>query len=140
MKLSLHKVIGIALVLALALSLTLVGCSDEAEVEETVIPVKLVVEPASTTVYSKAAPTSVSILGSGLPAEATVKVKIVVDKDMPAVGVNPSLTPSPEVNDLGAFASVLSLNGYAAGVYTVQLTIDEEVVATAPLSITEITE
>lgn len=137
MKLSLHKVIGIALVLALALSLTLVACSNESESEESVIPVKLVVEPATTTVYSRTAPTSVTILGSGLPAESTVVVKIVVDKDMPPTGVNNSLTPSPEVNDFGAFASVLSLNGYAVGVYTVQLTIDGEVVATAPLSITE---
>ena len=137
MKLALRKVVGVTLVLALALSVTLVSCSNDSEVEETAIPVKLVVEPASSTVYSRSAPTSVTILGSGLPDGASLIVKVVVDEDAPAVGINPSLTPSPEVNDFGAFASVLSLNGYAAGVYTVQLTIDGEVVATAPLSITE---
>ena len=39
MKLALRKIVGVALVLALALSITLVGCSDDSETEETAVPV-----------------------------------------------------------------------------------------------------
>ena len=130
MKLPLHKLIGIALVLALALSLTLVGCSEEAEVEETGLPVKLAVEPASAAVGG-----TVTILGSGLTTGDTIEIQICMVEDGDPVGITYSLTPVPEVNALGAFASTLSLKGYEAGVYTVLLVVDNEIVATSPIEI-----
>ena len=137
MKLCPSPKVIITLFLVLALALVSIGCAQEAVVEEEEVapPIKLVVEPSSANKIGA----KVTVLGSGLTPGDTIDIKICMATGLATgelpVGVTYSLSPIPVVNDFGAFASTLTLTGYTAGIYTVQLYVDEEVVATAPLQV-----
>lgn len=132
---ALRKIAIVAVLLALALPLTLVACGEEeAEQGEEVVSTgaALLVQPVSAKIGD-----TVSILGSGLTPGEIVGIRMCMESGAAPVGITGLLTSVPEVNEFGAFASSLKLTNFAAGVYTLELVEQDKVVATAPLQITE---
>jgi len=126
------KYLLVLALLGLALTLAGFGCSSEAsdENENGQAPTAaLLVQPVTSTVGS-----TIAVYASGLPPGA--KVQLLVDTEDGIVGLAGLVTPIPSPNDYGAFAGSLKPTGLEAGAYTVQLVVNDEVVATAPMELT----
>jgi hypothetical protein len=109
------------LVCLLAMSVAAVGCSESSA--------ELVIDPSSAEVGG-----TVTVTGSGL--EAGDKVQVFMLTDDGTVGLTGLVTPVPEADASGAFTGDLSLKGFDAGTYTIQLIVDDAVVATADIELT----
>lgn len=126
------SIIVLLTLLLTGLSLALVGsgCSESASQEEVKVS-SLLVQSATAKIGE-----TVAVLGAGLTEGDTVEIQIRMAADAPPVGVTHVLNPAPEVNEFGAFYSELKLTGFVAGIYTVELHVNQEIVATAPLRVT----
>ncbi|RLC92588.1 MAG: hypothetical protein DRI39_08095 [Chloroflexi bacterium] len=110
------------LVCLLGISAIAVGCSEKSG--------ELVVDPSSVAVGG-----TVTVTGSGLSAGD--KVQLVMLTDDGTVGLTGLVTPVPEADASGTFTGELSLKGFAAGTYTIQMIVDDAVVATADIELTQ---
>jgi len=127
------KVVALLAIGLVGLLFTSVACSETTPVveEPEIAPAaNLVFEPSSAQTGA-----TIAIYAAGLPASAKIQLIMVTDTGTP--GLTGMVTPVPQANESGAFAGTLSLKGLSAGVYTIQLLLDGEIVTTAPLEVTE---
>ena len=123
------KYLFLAVVLGAALALVGFACSNGENEGGEAPTASMLIQPATAAVGAK-----IAVYGAGLPPSA--KVQLLVDTEDGIVGLTGLVTPIPVPNDYGAFAGSLTPAGLEAGAYTVQLVVNDEVVATAPLELT----